>query len=174
MKENIKRVLAVCLLLITLSSCSNRSSAVSSSKEEKFQTVMPMPDMNKSLEINVDSDTKIFLVGTKIPILVENKSPHFLFFDLADNYITLFTTNGDEWIEIQNGLTYSGSRVLSPQGTPLLNQDYTWARPAFQDNTFKADKTNMLLRIVMTGEIMEDDVRTGSFVGAYVDVYISP
>jgi len=154
--------------------------------EEKFQAVVPLPDLNKSLEINVDGDEKVFRLGSDVPILVENKSPHFLYFDLANNYIKLFMIRDAEWVEVKDGLTGSGSRVLSPQGTPPLNLDYTWARPVLDDQIFKDNKTDILIRIVMTGEIMEMDqysddwrnheseVLTGESVCAYVDVYISP
>lgn len=86
----------------------------------------------------------------------------------------MFTIRGTEWVEVKNGLTYSGSRILSPQGNALLGFDPTWARPELDNAVFKDNKTDRLVRIVVTGEIMENDVRTGKFVAAYVDAYLTP
>jgi hypothetical protein len=155
--------------------------------DEKFQAVVPLTDMNKSLVITVDDDDKVFRLGSDIPIFYENKSSHFLFFDLADeNYTKLFMLRDIEWVEVKDGITGSGSRVLSPQGPPLLNLGTTWALPELDDTIFKDNKTNILIRVMITGEIMEmdtyssdwqdheDEILTGELVAAYVDVYVSP
>lgn len=38
----------------------------------------------------------------------------------------------------------------------------------------RSAKEKELLRIVVTGEIIENDKPTGKLVGAYVDVYVTP
>jgi hypothetical protein len=185
MIKNTERVLTIVLLMITLSGCSSPANEVSSRMEEEFSTAVPVTDMNKGLELKTYEDQKNFPLGSDIQLLVENKSSHFLFFDLAGNYIKLLMIREGEWVEVKDGLTGSGSRVLSPAGTPLLNLDTTWARPELDTNVFK-DNENILIRIVITGEIMkmdaynpewrerEDEILTGELVGAYVDVYVSP
>jgi hypothetical protein len=83
-------------------------------------------------------------------------------------------TRDAEWVEVKNGLTYSGLLLIAPQGTPLLDFNVTWVRPLLDENIAKDAKGDMLLRIVMVGEIMENDIQTGKLVGTYVDVYLSP
>ena len=173
MKLHQKSILILLLFLSTISGCSDRVQSTSTELEEKFQISVPIADMNKSLRLNIEGDEKTFRRGSDIPLLFQNRSPHFIFFT-AENYIKLFMTRDAEWIEVKNELTYSGNKALSPQGTPLLDLDHTWARPALDDNAFKDNKTEILTRIVMTGEIMENDKPTGDLVGAYVDVYLTP
>lgn len=176
MKKTLKQILLI-FLATTLMGCSNKAS---SSMEEDFQSLVPVSDMNKSLEIKVDGDQKSFHIsslvhlGSDIPLLVQNTSPKFIFLNYKGGCINLFMFKDNEWIEVKNGLTYSGSTILSPQGKPLLNLDYSGAKPVFDNNIFKDNKTDILLRIVMTGEILENDKPTGKLVGAYVDVYIKP
>lgn len=185
MKIRPKQIFIVFLSLTTLLGCSN---AVSNTIEEKFEAVIPLADMNESLVIKVDDDDdKVFRLGSDIPVIVENKSTRFIFLNLADeNYTKLFTIRDGEWVEVRDEITRSGSKVLSPQGPPLLNISTSWVQPVFDDTIFQDNKTNILIRIVITGEVMEmdtyssdwrdheDDILTGKFVGAYVDVYINP
>ena len=167
-------ILVVLLLPAILLGCSNRSNTDLNSIEESFKTAVPVVDMNNSLEIKIYEDQKTFPRGSDIRLLVENKSSHFLLFNSGDDYIKLFMSRGTDWVEVNNKITYSGTRILSPQGTPLLNLNATWAQPILDDNAFEDNKAEVPLRIVMVGEIMEDDKPTGKLVGAYVDVHITP
>jgi hypothetical protein len=173
MRKAMEQVLKICLLVFALSGCSNLSAEVPSRMEEEFRTIVAVQDLNKSLELTLHEDKENFPRGHDIPILVENKSAHFLSFNYTDNYIKLYIIKDGEWVEVKNGLTYSGAKTLHPQGAPLLNLDATWARPELDDNLFEDNQTDILVRIVMTGEIVENDTQTGEFVSAYVDVYIS-
>jgi hypothetical protein len=78
-----------------------------------------------------------------------------------------------EWIEVKNVITYSGLLIISPQGTPLLDDASTRVQPEVNDK-LRSAKEKELLRIVVTGEIIENDKPTGKLVGAYVDVYVTP
>jgi hypothetical protein len=174
MKLDQKLILLLAFFVVALLGCSNPSQSISKEMEDKFHATVAVMDMNKSLEIKVDDDQKSFCLGSDIPLSVKNKSPNFIFFNYEGRYIKLFMIRDAEWVEVKNGLTYSGSTVLSPPGPPLLNLDGTWARPVLDDNTFKDNPTDILIRIVMTGEIMESNTHTGNFVSAYLDVYITP
>ena len=171
MRRNIERSLVAFLVLFSLLGCSK---SVSTNMEEKFREVVSVNDLNKSIELKVDDNKDVFPNGYDIPILAQNKSPYFLFLNLEENYIRLFTIRDAEWVEIKNGLTYSGSRILSPHGNALLDLEPTWARPEVEDAILEDNKTEVLVRIVMTGEIMEKDKPSGKFIGAYVDVYVRP
>ena len=77
-------------------------------------------------------------------------------------------------MEVKNAITYSGTMLLSPQGKPLLNLQYTDVKPILDETNLSGSNTSVLLRIVIIGEIMEGDTRTGKNVGAYVDVFLKP
>jgi hypothetical protein len=173
MKDKIRLVMIFSLCLTILLSCSKQSDINTSVIEKQFSTVVPLTDMNKSLQIVVASDDKSFQLGFDIPLLVYNKSPHSMFFDV-NSHIRLLRSTGDRWVDVKNALTYSGTMLLSPQGTPLLDLQYTDARPILDEGNLSASNTDILLRIVVIGEIMEGDTRTGKKVGAYVDVFVKP
>lgn len=173
MKETKINILIVWLLLSVLSSCSNRPDTVSNPMEIQFSTAVPITNMNKSLELKANSDERIFHYGSRIEIKIQNKSRNTIFFP-EDTFVKLLFFTDGKWIEVQNKINYSGSIVLSPQGTPLLDSDYTLVKPMLDENVLSNDQKELPLRIVVTGEIMKNDVRTEEFVGAYVDVYIIP
>jgi hypothetical protein len=79
-----------------------------------------------------------------------------------------------QWVEVKNGITYSGNNLkLSPAGTVLLDFALTGVKPIFDQSGIKIEE-EVPLRIVIIGEIMESENRTGEKVGAYVDVVIKP
>jgi hypothetical protein len=167
----IERVLTI-VLIIVLSGCAIFLNAASSRMEEEFATIVPIDDLNKSLQLKVYGNEQTFSFGSDIPLLVYNKSSHRILFG-ENSRIKLFVLHGDEWLEVENEILYTGSTLLSPQGTPLLDLSNTWVKPAFDKDIVESDKKETLLRIVMIGEVMKNDVQTGELVGAYVDVYIS-
>ncbi len=77
-------------------------------------------------------------------------------------------------MKIKNEINYSGTMLLSPKDTLLLDLQYIYVKPKFEKNMLPKIRENTLLRIVIYGEVMENDKLTGNMVGAYVDVYISP
>lgn len=172
--KSINKILFMTWAVLMLSACSSHLNTTSKDLEQNFKIVVPITDMNGSLIIAIDSDKEVFRPDDKIPLSVENMSAQKIRFDYADNYIKLFIVRDNQWIEVENDLTYSGSRILSPVGTLLLNLDYTWVRPVFKEDMFDAKNKERLLRIVMIGEILERDLPSGNQVGAYVDVYIRP
>src|SRR5215216_5299939 len=121
------------MLTTLLWGCSNE---VSNSMEKRFQSVVPIADVNKSLKLSVNSGEEDVDLDSKIPILIENTSSHFILLDYTGNYIQLFTIRNGDSVKVKSELTYEGSRVLSPQGTLLLNRNPTWAQPALDDKIF--------------------------------------
>jgi len=132
-----------------------------------------MTELNESLQLNVYGDEKIFPLGSEIELRIKNHSPNSIFF-AGDSHIKLFAIKDTEWVEVQNKLTYSGSILLSPQGTPALDVRFTKVKPVLDENIMNTDQKDIPLRIVMIGGIMENENPSGKLVGAYVDVYITP
>ena len=174
MKQYLRLLTSLSLLLIALAGCSGSLQTHSSDMEEKFQTIFPETDMNKSFRIRVNSNEKNFPMDSKIQLLINNESSNFISFPSDESHIKLLMDHENEWVEVKNGMTYSGLLILSPKGTPLLDFGTTRVKPILDDFVFSGDKQDKLIRIVMIGEIMKDDQPTGKLVGAYVDVNMSP
>jgi hypothetical protein len=172
MMEKMKRILIIFLLLTTLLGCYSRLDTVPNNMEEQFLTAVSVSNMNESLQLKAEGDQESFHLGSKIPLLIYNESPYSIFF-VGDAYLKLFIIKDGKWAEVKNELTYSGSQVLSPKGTLLLDQSNTWAKPALTEDEVNSDQKDLPLRIVIIGEIIENDIRTGKLVGAYVDVFIT-
>jgi len=166
---------SVCLSILL--SCSKLSDVKTSDLEKQFSTIVPLADMNKSLEIAVARDVAIseqsFQLGSAIPVEVFNKSPHFVSFE-SNSQIKLLIYENNQWVDVKNDITYSGTMLLSPQGTLLLDLQYNWVQPNFDGTSLSSSSTKIPVRIVVIGEIMEGDTRTGKNVGAYVDVFVKP
>lgn len=176
MKNRINLVIVFASLLLNLTvllGCSDKPDVNSSDLETEFSTIVPAADINKSLQVVVDSKEDAFPLDSTIPIIIYNKSPHFIFSDSSSD-MKLLTSSGGKWVEVKNGITYKGRMLLSPQGTILLDFQGTDVLPVFTDDNSSASITNIPLRIVVIAEIMEGETKTGEKVAAYVDVLLKP
>jgi len=165
------------MLIFSLSNCVNTQPNISKNLEISFKKVFPIEDMNKSLQITVEdvlatenNNKDTFEFGSEIPIKMLNLSNYQIDLD-TQSFIKLFIVRDTELIEIQNKDTYSGELMLSPKGTLLLDFKHTGVRPVLIDNVTKEGEKE-ILRIVLFGELMQDDVPIGEPVGAYVDVVV--
>jgi hypothetical protein len=163
-----KRLMMSFLLAIILFSCSNQPNVNTSALEENFSKLVPLTDMNESLQLAVDTDRPAFQPG-EIGLVIHNQSPYFLSFDSETHIRLLGSRDRMHWEEVNNALTYSGEMQLSPKGTILLDIDYTVVKPILDQSN-----SDILLRVVLVGEIMKDDTPTGEEVGAFVDVVLQP
>jgi len=162
------------ILAVVLFGCSKQSKASVSELEKQFSTAFPLDDMNKSLQIALESKTASFTPGSEIDLIVYNKSPYSLCFDNSSRMRLLGSPDNLQWAEVKNAITYSATMILSPKGTVLLDTQYTWVRPILDQSSLNVQQTDILLRIVIVGEVMEKENRTGKKVGAYVDVVLKP
>lgn len=101
-------------------------------------------------------------------MIVENKSSHF-FFDKS-TYTKVLRNTGTQWVEVENDITYSGTSLLAPPKTSLLNLHYPNVKPVLDENNLHVTSLFIPIRIVIVGEIMDEDKPTGKKVGAYVDM----
>jgi hypothetical protein len=170
-----KQVLTLTLLIFALSrlfGCSGIGNTVSEDMEIKFQAAFPDVEMNKSFSLKVRTTEKTYQLGSSILFTLDNLSQDTISFPL-DSFITILAQNNGEWIELENSGTYSGELVLAPQGTPLLDQGLTGLRPVVPANKLSEVEEELLVRIVIVGEILKDNVPTGKLVGSYVDILMS-
>lgn len=162
------------LVVIALLSCSKHSDINTSELDEQFSNAAPLSDMNKSLQIVVNDQRAIFKPGSEIELTIYNKSPYSLFFDNKTHVMLLGNLDDLHWTEIKNAITYSATMILSPEGAILLDRQYTSVKPVLDQTDFDSGGADILLRIVIVGEIVDGDARTGRKVGAFVDVILKP
>src|SRR5688572_24632566 len=86
-----KRFLMWFLLVVILLSCSKQSNGNVSDLEKNFSTLIPISDMNESLQLVVDGEKTYFEAGEKIRLKLSNQSQHILSFDL-DGHIRILTS----------------------------------------------------------------------------------
>jgi hypothetical protein len=174
MKRKTKLLAGICLSIIILLSCAKQPDADMGELENQFSNLLPLADMNKSLQIAVSTQEKSFKSGSEIELTVYNKSPHSFYFDNDTHVRLLGSSDNLLWTEVENAITYSATMILSPKGTTLLDTQPTWVKPILDQSVFDAKKGNVLLRIAIVGEIMDGEIRTGKQVGAYIDVVLTP
>jgi len=173
MKYKIKLVVLCCFLSVNLMGCLGQANSQMSKIDEKFLDMVAVADMNKSLQLSTDGDQKAFGFDSEIYLTMHNMSKYSVMFDSASPP-KLYTINNGEWIEVKNEFTYRGGGAMSPKGKILLDEIRTSVKPVLDRAVLDSNQREILLRIVVICEIMEDDVRTGKLVGAYVDVILNP
>ena len=171
MQTKLNLGLIVFFLLTTILGCSSPLESIPNNIEENFLAIVPVSNMNDNLLIEVEGNQEQFQPGSEIRILIYNNSSQSIFL-AEDPFLKIFTIKEGDWVEVKDEITRFGSQVLSPKGTILLDQSYTRAKPALTRGEMNSNLKDLPVRIVVVGEIMENDVRTGELVGAYVDVYI--
>jgi hypothetical protein len=173
-KEMSKRLVMSFLLIVIVLGCSRQPGTNLSELEKQFTTTVPVKDMNQSLQLAVDGEEKSFRAGSRIRLIIYNKSPYFVYFDNESHIRLLSNLDNHQWVDVKNAITYSDTMLLSPKGTVLLDHQYTLVRPILDQSDFSRENSDIPLRIVVVGEIMKDETRTGQNVGAYVDLVLKP
>ncbi len=173
MKYKINLVILCCFLFAALMGCSTPLDNQTSDIEKKFLSIVPVTDMNKTLQLSVNGDQKAFGLDSEISLTVHNLSKYSVMFDAASPP-KLFTVKNGEWVEVMNEFTYRGGGAMSPKGTILLDEIVTSVKPVLDKAVLDSNQQQVSLRIVVICEIMENDIRTGKNIGAYVDVILNP
>jgi len=142
--------------------------------EKQFAAVVPLIDINNSLQIAIDGQETSFAPDAEIELTLYNKSYHFLYFENGSRVKLLVSTDNLHWLEVKNAFTDSLPMKLSPKGTILLDTRHILVQPILDQSIFNVKGEEFRLRIVLIGEIMNGDTRTGKEVGAYTDVSLKP
>ena len=174
-KQVAQLVIIFLLLAGTLLGCSRTSDTSTSELDKQFATAVPLADINKSLQIAVDDEESSFVQSNPdIALLIYNRSQDSIDLDNSSFVRLLVSTDKLHWVDVENEIIYDGPMTLSPKGTPLLDVQYTWAKPVLDQASLGNDNQEILLRIVVIGEIMDGDTHTGQNVAGYVDVVLTP
>lgn len=161
----------ISVLLVSLLACGEKSPLESRDLDNKFEEKFPLDDMNNSLQLGLDGEDNTFAKNSDIPIYIYNKSGNPISINNNVNMM-LFMAGDSDWIEIKNALTYPDSLPIAPQGTPLLDFRYTWVSPVLSEELLVATTEYITIRILILGELMENDQGTGDLIGAYIDVFV--
>lgn len=168
-------VMIFLILAGTLLGCSRNSATSITELDKQFATAVPLADINKSLEITIDPNESSFAQSNPdIALLIYNKSQSFIYLDSNSFVRLLVSTDNLHWTDVENAITYDGAMTLSPKGTPLFDVEYTWAKPILDQTFMSTDNKEILMRIIVVGEVMNGDTLTGQNVAAYVDVFLTP
>lgn len=174
MNQYIRKIFLFFLLAAILCSCIPVRPKVSESLETSFRELMLVDDINKSFQIYIDStDRESMKFGSDIHVVIKNLSNQQIFFPVGYG-IRLFIIRDSEWVEILNKNKYYGDgSFLRPKGIQELGDRIsTGVRPILPSQIgFEDDQE--ILRIVMIGELMSDEEKTGIPVGAYTDIFVS-
>ena len=175
MKKQIFILVITLITIILLISCSNYIESQSPELEKKFLSTVNLANLNSDIQLSLETEKNLFKLGSEITIQINNNSSSFILLGENLDIHLLSPSPNLDWIEIENGITYSGSILLSPKGTILLDTRTTIVRPLLEAHIIEqAGKDELLLRIFVKGEIIESDIRSGDFVGAYIDIYLMP
>ena len=168
-----KRLFLLLLLTVTLLSCSKLPSANAEELEKQFLQIVPLSDMNKSLQLTVDGEKTFFEPGQEIALTLHNESPYSLSFDTSPLVMLLGSQSNSQWVDVKNAITYSGDLELSPNGTILLDTRSVVVKPDLDQSVFNLKK-DVNVRIVIIGDVIKDENPTDEKVGTYVDVVMKP
>jgi hypothetical protein len=167
MKKTWKSFIVLFTLLITALGCSEPKANFTSEEKTTFLSTLSTTDVNQSLQLSVEGDNKSFLFGSEIHLVVNNFSSSSIVLD-SPTPIKLLMIQDSKWVEVDNEITYSGEKNLSPKGTILFDTGGIPIQPAIQ-----GDK-ELTIRAVVTGEVIKDNIRTGNLAVAYIDLYLIP
>ena len=104
--------------------------------EKQFLQIVPVSDMNKSLQLAVDGEKTSFEPGEKIALTLHNTSPYSLSFDTSSLVMLLGSQGNSQWVDVKNAITYSGDLELSPNGTILLDTRSVVVKPVLDQSVF--------------------------------------
>jgi hypothetical protein len=165
------QLLVIAMITIFLISCSDSSQAIDAEIENKFQELYPTISMNKHFQIQVNDDNETFRSTSEIRLIFYNDSANTISF-ATDSFMHLFIIRDNEWVEVENAITYKGLLQIDPKDTPLMDFGTTRVKPILGDNWVSGKRE--LLRIVMVGELTGNDSIEGEYAGAYLDIELSP
>ena len=135
--------------------------------------------MNTNLKITTTGG-ETFRLNSDIDLLVENLSNAPIYFSMntATPFMKIFRIEDNEWVEVPNttkyySITGGDGFILDIDGSPQPNKFTNSVRPVI-DSALVEEGQKVIIRILIIGELMRGDKKTGIPVGAYVDVYIKP
>lgn len=137
-----------------------------------FSKLYPLKDLNNSISLDLNPSIKSNLKsGANVFLQVQNNSDQQIWFD-PDWQIRLYqsvSSGGDLWMPVENGVQYAGDGIdLYPQSGGGASS-YSIVCIPMLDGSQSAT-----VRVVVTGQIYKNKMKTGVPVSAYTDLTINP
>jgi hypothetical protein len=170
MKKKIKANIALLIILI-FSSCSQE---YLSPKDQAFNKLIQIHDMNKSISLelwNVNEISKLH-IGSDIVLAAKNNTKNNI--SLPTDYgisILLFDETTNKWIDVPNYIYYSppGEQILYPKA-----EDDPGITAIAVNPKITSSGQPIELRIVVKGETTNWIHFVNKKVGAYIDLILQP
>ncbi len=166
------------LLVIAILAWEQTRSPVSADMQKSFEELVSITNLNKDLRIT-NKEVEWDRFGSDILIQYQNfgKKPIFMSIEEASLFVKIYSIKDNLWIEIKDNaksITSDGEKgfVISPRGT-IFESDSIMVHPSFPTVRFDPEKKEFI-RVLIKGEYLDGDERTGVFVGTYVDLYVLP
>ncbi len=169
----LKRNFLVLVFLFIGTACS--LPGLESEKEADFAALYPNIPMKGYLDLILAEESGSPDVRRSIDIVVVNISDQVILFSgLFDHDLYRFDEDQQEWVPIDEKMVYINdkSKLLYPEDNFAKLQDSSWATSALPDLVI--EDRPVIVRVVMVGEILENEQPTGKEVGAYLDVTYEP
>lgn len=188
---------AVALFLLT--ACTKNTTPITNTsaterRDIAFSTVVPVPQMNSILQLQLDSETPNSLrFGSDITLYLENLSTDTIWFPV-DRGVRIFSYSplDDKWIPVENRVVYrTGEMTLQTLDGTVIPSDQVTPGPraidgiflypqgqVFSDNivdikpNITTAEETVEIRVVVTGNRYVNNVLTEP-VGAYIDLTLT-
>jgi len=167
------RALILCIVLLTLLVSGCKPPPLSS-KEQGFADIIPVPyhDLNDIIRLTIPPGLNDFKYGNSIELELVNESQYPIEFP-SDFGINLYyyDETSEKWVEINNIVVYLplGNKELLPTTKDDPGGLGLTMYPEIQD--FSKPIT---IRILMVGELADEESSNEVLVGAYIDVTLVP
>lgn len=133
------------------------------SKEGLFQTLVSIEDMNQSVKLFLsENSANDFRIGHSFTILIANTT-EFVFVRLLKP--TFYVFEEDAWHEIEDFTNYDVvQETIEPGGFSMLSG---LPVPSKYDGPVE-------VRVVLTGDLVDENSNIVRLAGAYIDIMLQP
>jgi hypothetical protein len=142
-------------------------SRVNDALEKSFKNIVPVDDVNHTLTLKLNPQKENALeIGSNIELVVENISDRPIIFPTGFG-IEIYTIENGNWVDVENRDKILGDEISLIPG--MMNFIGFEVEPMFSET-----KTNKFVRIVVVGEFLLDNAKTGARVAAFIDLTLRP
>lgn len=165
------RILAVFALMLFFTSCANSeaTSVVSTPKDSSFIALIPNCEMSGMVEFTLHPAE--LSIEELVSLGVGNLSKERLLFPPDYNVrIYSYDEGTQSWLDVVNDAHYTSSSgdLLQPAGSGLASY------AALVINPIVVTSTPTIIRIVISGNVINDNQEIGDCVGTFTEITIVP
>jgi hypothetical protein len=171
------KLILIVAAMIAIFGCARNDLAVSNELHEAFLQLISIEDINNSMQVTVvESEVTQPTFGSEVEIFIQNVSTEKeIYFSPEESLaLRIFVNSNNRWIEIQNADRYTGEGgVLDTKGQ-ITSDWITGVRPVLELNLLKEIDNPVIVRILVTGELIVGNEKTGTPVATFIDLIMKP